>query len=167
MGILGSTLSIYSTLFARGSTAAAIRPVATSYMYSLLVITTCIIRRHVRPIVTVVACVVCVSVCWSRPRVLQKRLSRSRCRLRRGLWSRMSHVLRGVWVHPRKMTLWGSYVGMPICGILACGRYFQPYSPGAAAMLHVASSFVATGLFVRVCVQLKFTRDGRIRRASS
>ena len=125
MGILGSTLSICSTLFARGSTAAAIRPVATSYMYSLLVITTCIIRRHVRPIVTVVACVVCVSVCWSRPRVLQKRLSRSRCRLRRGLWSRMSHVLRGVWVHPRKMTLWGSYVGMPICGILPAVDIFN------------------------------------------
>jgi len=74
--------------------------------------------------------VVCISACWSRAWVVQKRINRSRCRL--GLWTFESKVPCIRWDPgpPRKKALLGSHLGM---SKFACGRYSQRYSLGGSS----------------------------------
>ena len=81
---------------------------------------------------------VCVSVSWSRPGSLQKRLNRSRCHSDCGLgWTeRATDAWWGVRIQQETGTIWRVTLGR----VQTCyGRLFQLYSLGAAAVRSLAT----------------------------
>jgi len=77
---------------------------------------------------------VCLSVCWSQPWALQKRMNRSRCRLGYGVrWDKKPCIRWGPRYPPGKETIFGASPGPLIYReYLAYGWYFEPYSIGGS-----------------------------------